>query len=458
MDIEELGGGAVMKPIMIVSADGHASAQPDDYRPYLEARYHDELDVLAKEGEEFAVMGMPFNSISDETLKIIDDDGAMSSGGVSGGWDFERRVRELDREGIAAEIVLAGIQSNVPPFFSSTNRPHPPDLRAAGARAYHRWFADAAAGADGRIFGVADAGPCLDMDETVRELRWVADHGFVGVQIPGDTGDPELPPLYDPHYEPYWAACAELGLVMIVHAGYGLEQDSYHQMFDRITKAMSGEGGAEGASVFEDPFFSTLDSRYRHAIWQLLLSGAFDRHPDLKLVFTELGASWVPAFIAGMDARFSRGDTPLKRKPSEYWRENFGVTASSIHPVEAQMRDEIGVDHLMFGTDYPHPESTWPNTRDWIRGAFVGVPETDARQILGENAVRYYGLDGERLANIADRIGPQSEALLTDELDVSPERIQCFSQRGGFSRPRDEVDAAKLDEVLSEDVAALVGA
>ena len=116
---------------------------------------------------------------------------------------------------------------------------------------------------------------------------------------------------------------------------------------------------------------------------QLMVTGVLDRHPKLKIVITECRADWVPATIAAMDREFAAGKLSFKRKPSEYWRSHFFVTPSSPRKYEVAMRHDIGVTQLMFGTDYPHPEGTWPNTHDWIRTAFDGVPEAEARLILG---------------------------------------------------------------------------
>ena len=111
----------------------------------------------------------------------------------------------------------------------------------------------------------------------------------------------------------------------------------------------------------------------------------------------------------------------------------------------------------MFGMDYPHPEGTWPNTREWIRHAFAGVPEPDARLILGENAVRCYRLDGARLRAVAGRIGPALGDILGDP--TLDERILAnFHDRSGYLRPQENVRADFYERMLIEDETALSGA
>ena len=205
-------------PVLIVSADGHISAPPETFRDYIEERYLPALDDLVKEQEDFLRFANSLSTFSDEILDVIDEDDAIRSGGVAGGTDLGRRLVEMDREGVAAELVIPANQCAVMPFFQVNNRPHPPELRAAGARAYHRWLADQVAKSHGRIIAMADAGPCLDMDESVAELDWIAEHGLTAIGLPTTIDDPRLPELYDPYYEPIWAACADHELVLLLHA------------------------------------------------------------------------------------------------------------------------------------------------------------------------------------------------------------------------------------------------
>lgn len=453
-----------MDRILMVSADGHSGGPPEQYRDYIEKEYLEDLEALVEVDRFWRDNTPAQRRFSDETLDLIDRGDAIRGGGEFGAYELDRRLAELDREGVAAEIMIPGHQVAMLPFFGVINHPFPAGHRAAGVRAYHRQLADLMADADGRLHGIGDAGPCLDMDATVAELRWIADHGFVGVAPPGCIADPELPSLVDPYFEPYWATCAEAGLVLTVHAGYGAGQ--YGEMQTQMLATMVGQVGAEEtlraqftADVSIDQF--PEDSPVRAAItsprrvfWQLMLAGVFDRHPDLKLVLTEVRADWVPAALEVMERRFSPTDHDLAMSPREYWQRHVYVTPSSPRPYELAMREAIGVDRFMFGMDYPHPEGTWPNTREWIRHAFAGVPEADARKILGLNAVACFGLDGERLAAIAERIGPEPEELLGDH-DVDPRLVEQFHSRSGYKRPQESVVETFYESMMLEDEKAV---
>src|SRR5438270_6382425 len=414
-------------PLLIVSADGHWGGPPSMYRDYMDSEFRDDLDALVEKDQAWRDGSLTQRRFSPDTLDLIDPDQTVRSGGERGGWEVERRLAEMDRSGVAAEVLLPGHQETILPFFSQVSPPAPPAHRAAGAKAYHRQLADAIAASRSRLVGVADAGPCHDMDEAVRELEWVAAHGFVGVSPPLNIADPELPPLVDPRYEPFWKTCAETGLALVVHAGYGFPQGLADGMAAMNAMAqslgteemlrMSTLSAPEMSAMRIDQFpadhpFRTALVQPRRIFWQLMLSGAFDRHPDLKVVFTEIRADWVPATLTVLDSYFSDGHQPLTMSPREYWDRHVYIAPSSTRRHEVEIRHEVGLERFMFGTDYPHPEGTWPNTLDWIRDAFSEVPVSEARLLLGLNAIACYGLDASALEPVAARIGPRPEDVL----------------------------------------------
>ena len=379
------GGSGDADRVLIVSCDSHAGPTPDAARSYFERKYDDDLQRYEDETDNYGrvlnafLAGAMDPDAMSETMTVVDPEGIIASGGQLGAYDPQRRLLEMDREGVAAEVLLIGHQLAPPPFCGVVNTPYPAELRAAGTAAYHRWLVDHVAADPKRLLGVAEAGPCLDMDATVKELRWVAEHGFIAAHLPGTVYDAALPPLYDPYFEPYWSTCAELGLTLLIHVGYGKPQGETINFLAKCAEvATNAQNDASGGSLkMVEEMINSPDSPFapdlvpRRAIWQLMLSGVFDRHPGLKLQVTEMRADWVPATLAALDRRFEEDETPLSMKPSDYWKRNCFTCPSSIHRSEVAMRDEIGVSQMLFGRDYPHPESTWPNTRDWIRDAFV---------------------------------------------------------------------------------------
>lgn len=443
-----------MDRLLIVSADGHITMSAEAVKAYLPTKYQSWYDAHLEDMAEFREK-LWFLKFPPEALELIDTERRIRNGGDVP-WDLDGRLAEMDYEGIAAEALLPQDIAAPVPFFDPADRPYPADVRQAGVTAYHRYVADVIAGAPSRLFGVAVPGPCLDLDATIRELHWVADHGFRSVSLPGYNADKELPSLVAPYYEPFWAACNDLGLVLSVHAGHGRHQGTFMEYMGRLIDTVGKDATHQelqtthkAGLVPGSPFYP--DTIPQKAFWHLMVGGVFDRYPNLTLAFTEVRCDWVPATLKYFDERFEKGDTPLTRRPSEYWQQNCIAGASSIKRSEVRLRRQIGVDKIMFGRDYPHREGTWPNTWDWLRDALADVPEEEARLMLGENAVSLYGLDRPALVEIADRIGPLPSDVLGGGYNVNPAILTNFSQRSGYDRSHEDVDldalAASLDPV-----------
>jgi predicted TIM-barrel fold metal-dependent hydrolase len=432
-----------MSRLIVVSSDSHAAMPSELWAQYLEPRFHEHLPQIRYESDLYASSVMALSRRTMTRPELVEE---HHTGGYRGVHDLEIRLEQMDREGIAAELVYHGDARVGDIAHNITNSIWPFEMWDAGARAYNRWVHDTF-GASDRLLLVGAMSSGTDMEATVAELEWMADHGFVATYAPGFLTHPGMPPLFDPHWEPFWAACESLGLAIVVHAGYGFQQGDVYQRLDELAHQAeeSNESEAEHlgrvAAVFGDIF---SDIKARRPMWQLMLGGVFDRHPGLRLVMTEVRLDWIPANLAHLDAVFHehRRELPAERPPSEYWRDNCLAGASFVHKVEVQMRHEIGVETIAFGRDYPHPESTWPNTPEWLRDAFAGVPQEELRLMLGENMIRYFGLDRAALAAIAERVGPTPEEL---DRPVDAEVVAIFDLRGGYLRPAE--GAARIPEI-----------
>jgi predicted TIM-barrel fold metal-dependent hydrolase len=454
-------------PITIVSLDGHTQVPESQWEHYLEAEYHEYLPRLSGDNERWVdVMGRLMVDRINEQVDVFDLDGVYRADGLDGIWDLDTRLREMDREGIAAEVVYNGEPRLTGLFFQQSNDRYPDDVCEAGARAFHRYLHDTFGPSERLLLtGVTGHAPCRDMDATLAETRWIAEHGFVGTMAPGSTGQVDAPPLYDEYWDALWAQCAESGLTLVVHAGYGTVAGPFFEEISSVYDEMQRTG--EPTEVVMErfnttqmvaKFFDTIGTR--RPLWQLTLGGVFDRHPDLRVLLTEIRADWQPALLAHLDSAWeaNRGSLPATRRPSEYWETNCTTCLSFAHRAEVELRHEIGIDTITFGRDYPHPEGTWPNTIAWMREAFEGVPEPELRKMLGENAIARLGLDGAALRAAGAAVGPTYEALMGLPA-VAPELREHFDLRGGYLKPWE--GAARVPEsqpAIERDVATLVGA
>ena len=442
--------------MLMISADSHAAMPIEILPDYLEKAYHGWLEKLRSENDEILELQRKAQIYSDDVIDVIDGDRRLRSGGREGSFDLSRRLAEMDHEGIACEVIFQGSAEATPPFFSAVNQPYPADVRSAGERAYNRWLGDQLHEADGRLTAIAGVGPWHDMEATLQEVHWAADHGFRGITPPCSIADVSAPPIFDPYYEPFWQTCAERDLVISLHAGHGFAQGTVIEFFRKLMKESRSEDEAlakMAAGVEGSPFAPTVAPT--QVLYSLMLAGIFDRYPDLHFSLTEVRSDWVPATLELLDRRFERGDTPLEKRPSEYWSKQCFVGASSIKKSEVRLRDEIGTSRMMFGRDYPHAEGTWPNTWDWLRDALADYSEVDARALLGENAAHCYRLDEVALRAVADRIGPRSEDLLGGSPSVDARLVESFAQRAGYEKSYEVIEAKEIEQLFDRDLAAV---
>jgi predicted TIM-barrel fold metal-dependent hydrolase len=383
----------------VISADCHAGADLLDYRDYLDPAYRDDFDRWA------AAYVNPYQDLTEP-------DAARN-------WDGDRRNADLDAEGVAGEVIFP---NTVPPFFprGSLAAPAPEtaeevDQRGAGLRAHNRWLADFCAQSPARRAGV---GQILlnDLDQAVAGVKEIASLGLRGgVLLPGVVPGTGIPPLYAEHWEPLWTACEKHGVVVNHHGGNAgpAPEDEW--------------GTAFAVWVYETSWWA------HRVLWHLILNGTLDRHPELTLVLTEQGSGWVPAVLESLDvtaARYGRAGSAIARfagpsagslthLPSEYWRRQCFVGASFMRRSEIAVRHGIGIDRIMWGTDYPHYEGTSPFTREALRYSFHDVPSDELRPMLGESAAHVYDFDLDVLAPLVARIGP-TEAEVAEPLEQVP--------------------------------------
>ncbi|HWS44389.1 MAG TPA: amidohydrolase family protein [Acidimicrobiia bacterium] len=460
-----------MDEIIIVSSDSHAGVPKELWPEYLDKRFHELIPRLHEDNEIYPTAIFLLGAKRGATTTLPELRTAHQEG-WHGLHDPVLRLADMDREGVAAELIYHGDFRLGDLFHNNTNRKYPLEAWDAGARAWNRWAADNFGFAMDRFLVTGAIGPCIDMDTAVADIRWIADRGFAATYVPGYMRHANTAPLFDDSWEPFWSACEECGIALVVHAGFGWDQGTVFPQLEKIRDDVSKAAGsldrdvlfAHADAVADESvqFFSDFlnSPRPRRPMWQLMLGGVFDRHPDLELVLTEIRADWIPATLRHLDACYEadRGDLPAQRRPSEYWRSNCLAGASFIHKAEVEMRHEIGVETISFGRDFPHPEGTWPHTKEWLRDAFAGVPEHDVRLLLGENLIRFLDLDRDRLAELARRIGPTLDDIVGDTSGVAPELIENFDARGGYLKPAE--GSSRIDvvgQLVQDDVLALSG-
>jgi predicted TIM-barrel fold metal-dependent hydrolase len=367
----------------VISSDCHAGADLLAYRPYLEARHHEAFDAWA------AAYVNPFGD-----LRRADADR---------NWDTAARQPALEADGIVGEVVYP---NTVPPFFAISGlvatvpTAAEYELRLAGLRAHNRWLAEWCAEVPGRRAGV---GQILlnDVDEAVRDVHWIADHDLRGgLLLPGIPPGSGIDQLHSPVYDPVWRACEEREVVVNIHGGGGSPDQGWHP-------------ASLSMFVLEAGFWS------HRPLWSLVMSGVFDRFPGMRFVLAESGTGWVPQVLVAMDRLHDKllagniGELAfvepflLERRPSEYWRTNCWIGASFMTREDCLDRHAIGVDRIMWGSDFPHAEGTFPVSAQAIAHTFTDVAPDEVHRMLAGNAAALYGFDLDALAPLGERLGPR---------------------------------------------------
>ena len=358
-----------MPPRVVISADSHTERFLD-LSSYIDAAHRETMDELNTRDE------LRLRKI----LGNMRDRGQETSYSGRGNQpdefrisvDVGERLKAIGSERVVAEVVIErGGSRNSDVEF----------VRAANS-AYYRWFKDHFSQESYRFIGAAAVTLC-DMEKTVAEVREAYASGFRSIILPGAFyWFPGALPYHDRSYDPLWALAEELRLPLLFHPGFGRENPLL-------------EADPDG-QVFKLGGLTTLE--LRSALKHFLLGGIAERFPALSFGYVESHSTWVPPLLAEYDELVKRRAGPQAQEllPSELFRRQ-GFCAGPLKQEEVDGRHLLGIDNLMFGTDYPHPEGTYPNTQSMVDELFQDVNEEETQKILVDNAARVFGLDVAQL-------------------------------------------------------------
>jgi predicted TIM-barrel fold metal-dependent hydrolase len=293
------------------------------------------------------------------------DSGEQTRNFTMGAADPDRRLRDLDADGVWGEVIYPNLA------FFCCFMIEDPALQVATARVYNDWVADRFIGASERFAPVALL-PVLDPEAAVTEMERTARRGFRAMMMPTHI---DVRPYNDPAYERIWAAAEDLRMPLTFHAGTGRSQTPAH--------------GAGGAVIN----YVVTVSAPMETVAYLCGAGILERHPDLRVVMVECGSGWLAWALHAMDDAYREHHEwvrpKLKMLPSEYFRRQGAVTFQH-DPVGLANIQFTGERCLMWGSDYPHPEGTWPNSRKVLDRQLAGLSEATIRKIVRDNAAGLY--------------------------------------------------------------------
>jgi predicted TIM-barrel fold metal-dependent hydrolase len=388
-----------MSKYRIVSADAHILEPPGIWENWLPEKYQDRAPKLVNDAEggdawEFAgstqpdpiglvsTPGMPYDQF--RWMGVTYDDARP------GCYDGEERLKDMAFDGVDAEILFPP-QRTVGHFLGDGDD----DFVLAGIEAYNNFlFEEFCAPDPSRLVGMAQI-PSLGIDAAVDGLRKGKARGAKGVIIGNwPAGGDDISEDDDA----FWSAAVDEGMPVTIHI---LLLSRRARQAQRAAAAKAGGNrlyGGKGAAAKAKAVggLGSVFSLVPNHISQLIFTGVFDRFPDLQVVMVETGIGWLPHFLEMMDDKYWRNrswaELPIQSPPSDYWHRNLSATFI-VDRAGIDLRDRVGIDNIMWSTDYPHHGNDWPYSRKVIEETMGQLPEEERSKIVAGNAVRLFHLD-----------------------------------------------------------------
>lgn len=370
----------------VISADGHVETPPESWVRYVPEKHRARAPRLIKlpsGGEGWVVEGQPLlangQNISPGRIRFSGASYYKPDGSAAiGAGSAAQRLREQDEDGIDAEVLY-------PPVFASRfiEGISDKDAYRSMVRAYNTFLAqDYCAVAPDRLIGAAVM-PVSGIDDALAELEYTHELGLDAVtfyQFPNGSGFAHVDD------DRFWQRCLELDVAITPHIGFGAQ----------APPPVSAAQGT-GSQTFAQAMHQRAGSQpVVFCLIQLILSGVFDRFPQIRFYFAETNAHWLPGALFILDDNYAIFrevfGAKLAMKPSEYVLQHcsFGIIRD---PLAIRMRELIPLSNLMWASDFPHSVGSYPNSRKFLEDAFAGVDEKTRRMVLLDNPARFFGLD-----------------------------------------------------------------
>ncbi len=292
-----------------------------------------------------------------------------------GCWDIHARVRDMDINGVWASV---NFPSMITGFCGTVfSRCSDPELGLAVMRAWNDWFFEAWYGPYPERtvpMGITWlANPAIGAEEVRRN----ASRGFTAVTLPEQPHRIGYPSLHSGYWDPILRACEETDTVVCLHVA---------SSGPAAGTAPDAPSPALGATLFQALALTAC------ADW--LWSGVASRFPGLKIVMSEGGIGWVPMLMDRLEFMLDQSGHGREQwmsdlSPTEILQRNFWFCTID-DPSSLPLRHRIGIDRIMVEVDYPHADSTWPDTQDFLARRMAGIPDEEIRMMTHLNAARLF--------------------------------------------------------------------
>ncbi|MGE0387791.1 MAG: amidohydrolase family protein [Gammaproteobacteria bacterium] len=393
--------------IKLISDDSHFEGSPDQWRGYVAPefrKYVPEVIELPGGGNAWKLFGreepvpLGLNLAMGrgwENLKLSGI--SYSDKDLVGAGDGRQRLREMDRDGVDAEVIYAPVAA-----LGSRYGNLPRQAQAAVAMGYNDFLSKEYCAADpDRLLGLAVL-PNTSVEDNIAEL--IRLKGMPGIRGVSLQMWPNGGPTPMPEDDRFWKVAVEHDMPLTTHFAFGGGHEAETAAKAANVTTPSGQPlnwcpinrlltrvGAGSPGVVNVGF----------CVIQMITEGIFDRFPTLRLSMAECGAGWVAPFMEAADSNYMRhhhwARVNLPHEPSWYVKRHFLFGVQDDFLAVRELRDVIGVDALTWGTDFPHVASDWPHSHALLDRMFDGVPLEATRRIVGGNLARHLRLDVEKV-------------------------------------------------------------
>jgi predicted TIM-barrel fold metal-dependent hydrolase len=339
--------------------------EPDQIKANLAARFHDAWDeaVRIEHDQHVADLG----GVDPKILAMGFSHEAFSDPGYG---EPNARLAAMDRDGVDAEVLYSEVSA-------FRHYPHMREGWKEASEAFNRVALDFAS-VDPKRLVPAYQVPLIDIDYAVAQVHTLAAAGARAVHIPTFPSEVGLPEYHDERYDPVWAAISEADLSISQHLG----------LVKSLFELLRRDPTPQKAIFTSQPALRLAETI---AFW--ILPGTLAKFPKLKIVLVEPSLGWVPFYLDLIDS-MAEGpyDFPaLDDKPSSYFHRQMYLTFVD-DARGLKQRHELGVDRIMWSTDFPHPATSWPNSQAIVERNFAGIPDDERDLIVAGNAARVYGI------------------------------------------------------------------
>jgi predicted TIM-barrel fold metal-dependent hydrolase len=369
--------------LTLVSVDDHLVEPPDLFDGLLPASLADRAprvtrteagaDVWVFEGQEIPNIGL--NAVAGRPPEEYGVEPTAFDELRPGTYDVDRRVDDMNANGVLASMCFPSFPQFCGQVFAKTADR---DLGLAVLRAYNDWHIDRWCGAHpGRFIPLAVM-PLWDPDRMADEVHRVAAKGCHAVTFSENPEKLGLPSFHDDHWDPFWTACADLGTVVCLHLG-----SSSEVVITSLASPVTTMISLQPMNLIQ-------------AAADLLWSRVVRQFP-VRIALSEGGIGWIPYFLERCDYVYERhhrwtGSDFGGRLPSEVFRERF-ITCFISDQVGVEQRERIGVETICWESDYPHSDSTWPESPERLAPCLAGLSQQEVSAITHENALRLFQFD-----------------------------------------------------------------